>query len=245
MRLYFNLFTIALALSLVGCGAKPISDSDQKDIKLALNWFPEAEHGGYFAAEVEGHFKGHKLSVEIQSGGPDAPVIQKVATGQAHYGIANADDVLNGRAAGAPIVAVFAPIDINPRCIMAHSSANLQSIGDIKNMTLAMSARPSFSHWLKSNYAFEGVSIVPYPAYRLVHFLSLRVFIFAISALYSRHAKPYAPSATANFAFSRPIMTLTLGAGRSASDLSLGNGGNSGNDKALFSIALGSGKTLG
>lgn len=164
MKLYLNLFTFAWALSLMGCGAKPISEIDQREIKLALNWFPEAEHGGYFAAEVEGHFKEHKLSVEIQSGGPDAPVIQKVATGQVHYGIANADDVLNGRAAGAPIVAVFAPIDINPRCIMAHSSANLQSVGDIKNMTLAMSARPSFSHWLKSNYAFEGVSIVPYPA---------------------------------------------------------------------------------
>lgn len=164
MNLFLNISFIFGTLCLLGCGSKSGINIEKKELRLALNWFPEAEHGGYFAAQVEGHFDNQNIKVDIQAGGPDAPVIQKVATGQAHYGVANADDVLNGRAAGAPIVAIFAPIDINPRCIMTHASSNLNSVSDIKNMTLAMSARPSFSHWLKSKVTFEGVNIVPYPA---------------------------------------------------------------------------------
>jgi NitT/TauT family transport system substrate-binding protein len=159
----FLVLSIAILL-LAGCGEKKSQPESGVKLKLALNWFPEAEHGGYYAAEVEGHFKGKNLSVEIQGGGPDAPVIQKVATGRAEYGIANADDVLNARATDAPIVAIFAPIQTNPRCIMVHRSSGIEKIEDISNMTLAMSARPSFSHWLKAKYPLEGVKIVPYPA---------------------------------------------------------------------------------
>ena len=148
-----------LALVLGGCGG----EKDDAALKLALNWFPEAEHGGFYTASVEGLYQKESLKVDIQPGGPDAPVIQKVASGQVDYGVANADDVLNARANGAPIVAVFAPIQVNPRCIMVHEASGIESIESISNMTLAMSARPAFSHWLKSKYKFEEVKVVPYP----------------------------------------------------------------------------------
>jgi len=164
IRLFSTILTCCL---LFGCGE---TDKTAPALSLALNWFPEAEHGGYYAVVIEGHAKRAGLHLEIQAGGPDAPVIQKVATGRAHYGIANADDVLNARVNGAPIVAIFAPININPRCIMVHASSNIQKISDIANMTLAMSARPAFSHWLQAQIAFENVNIVPYPS-------SLSVFL--------------------------------------------------------------------
>jgi ABC-type nitrate/sulfonate/bicarbonate transport system substrate-binding protein len=34
-------------------------------VELALNWFPEAEHGGYFAAVVHGFYKEAGISVKI------------------------------------------------------------------------------------------------------------------------------------------------------------------------------------
>jgi len=153
-----KLVCLALLSLLLGCGEETSSD-----LSLALNWFPEAEHGGYYSAQVEGHFEKQSLKVNIISGGPDAPVIQKVATGRAAYGIANADDVLNARANGAKIIAVFAPIQINPRCIMVHEDSGIKSFEEIKNITLGMSARPAFSHWLKTKVKLEGVKVVPYP----------------------------------------------------------------------------------
>ncbi|SVD17901.1 uncharacterized protein METZ01_LOCUS370755, partial [marine metagenome] len=74
------------SLLLAGCSeqSSPGEDGEAAErvqVKLALNWFPEAEHGGYYAALVHGLYRQEGLSVEILAGGPDAPVIQRVATG--------------------------------------------------------------------------------------------------------------------------------------------------------------------
>ncbi len=132
-------------------------------VKLALNWFPEAEHGGFYAALVHGYYQKGGLEVEILGGGPDAPVIQRVATGAVEFGVTNADDVLVTRVQEAPVVALMAPYQVNPRCIMVHADAGIDRIQDIRNITLALSQRPAFSHYLRAKFPFEGVKIVPYP----------------------------------------------------------------------------------
>ena len=99
--------TVVLVLALVVlAGCKRSSDSQTnavsglRPVTLALNWFPEAEHGGFFAADVHGYFRDEGLDVEILSGGPGAPVIQQVATGRCTLAVANADQVLLGRDQG-------------------------------------------------------------------------------------------------------------------------------------------------
>ena len=138
------------------------ADESSAPVKLALNWFPEAEHGGYYAALIHGYFEDRGVTVEVLGGGPDAPVIQRLATGQVDFGVTNADGVINARAAGAPVVALMAPYQTNPRCIMVHAESGIASIAEIANLTLALSQRPAFSHFLRHRYNFEGVTIVPY-----------------------------------------------------------------------------------
>ncbi len=161
-----NLYYLLCALLLVACGGSetpPPSETGKTRVRLALNWFPEAEHGGFYAAQVHGYYAARNLEVEILGGGPDAPVIQRVATGAVEFGVTNADDVLYARAQQAPVVALMAPYQINPRCIMVHESSGIEHIEQIRNITLAMSQRPAFSHYLRWKYPLEGVNIVPYP----------------------------------------------------------------------------------
>lgn len=132
-------------------------------VRLALNWFPEAEHGGFYAAQVHGYYESRGVEVDVLGGGPEAPVIQRVATGEVDFGVANADEVLYARARQAPVVALMAPYQVNPRCIMVHRGSGIDDISQIEGMTLAMSLRPAFSHYLRWKYPFEGVRIVPYP----------------------------------------------------------------------------------
>src|SRR6187402_675271 len=56
-------------------------------VKLALNWVPEPEFGGFYAAREGGAFAKEKLDVEILGGGAGAPVVQMVAQGQVDFGI--------------------------------------------------------------------------------------------------------------------------------------------------------------
>lgn len=109
----FSLFLTLAALSMLlfgGCSseppAEPISIRNESpaekvdEVELALNWLPEAEHGGFFAAEVHGLFAERQLKVKIIPGGPGVPVIQNVATGKATFGVTNADQVLVQRSGG-------------------------------------------------------------------------------------------------------------------------------------------------
>ena len=159
--------TLALCglLTLAGCGDKPAPQpaGGPEAVRLALNWFPEAEHGGFYAAQVHGYYQQQGVQVEILAGGPDAPVIQRVATGAVEFGVTNADDVLNARAQQAPVVALLAPYQINPRCIMVHAGTGITRIDQLRDLTMGLSQRPAFSHYLRKKFALTGVQIVPYP----------------------------------------------------------------------------------
>lgn len=132
------------------------------EVELALNWLPEAEHGGFYAADVHGLFAERQLKVKIIPGGPGVPVIQNVATGKATFGVTNADQVLLQRAQEADVVAIFAPIQQSPRCIMVHKKSGISKFEDLKDMTLAINANQTFLGYLKKKLPLTSVRIVPY-----------------------------------------------------------------------------------
>lgn len=143
--------------------------SDPKDVaglvavKLQLNWYPETEHGGYFAALVKGYYREAGLDVTIVPGGTDTPVIQQVARGITQFGVANGDNVLFARAQQAPIVCVMAPLQNSPRCIIVHESSGIENFDGLKDMTIAMSNSNAFTQFLRHKLPLTGVKIVPYP----------------------------------------------------------------------------------
>lgn len=159
--------TLALTfLVAAGCskdnGASGQAGGNQK-VKLALNWVPEPEFGGFYAARDGGAYAKEKLDVEIMGGGAGVPVVQMVATGKADFGIAGADEVLTARARGVDIVALFAIYQTSPQAIMAHASRGAKSIKDLLSSgTLAMEPGPPYVAYLKKKLGFEGVQIVPY-----------------------------------------------------------------------------------
>ena len=154
---------------ILGCAkseqkAATTPDADQPaatHIRLFLNWYPEAEHGGYYAALREGYYRDAGLDVEIVKGGPSAPVIPQVDRGEMEFGITNADGLLLARAEEASVVALMAPIQISPRCIMVHATSKINDFGELKNMTIAMNPQP-FSSFLQRHVPLEGVTVVPY-----------------------------------------------------------------------------------
>lgn len=143
--------------------ASPKTAATLRKVKLLLNWFPEAEHGGFYAAQVHGYYQAAGVDVEIIPGGPNIQVVQQVATKQVEFAIANADPICFGRAQQAPVVALMAPLQTSPRCLMVHKKSGIKKFSDIHDMTVAMSATSAFSHFLQKKFAFQNVQVVPYP----------------------------------------------------------------------------------
>lgn len=164
-KLRFVLGAVALLVS--GCAKKSVEKKpDERSgapVVLALDWVPEPEFGGFYAARESGAFRKQGLNVEIRGGGAGVPVVQMVATGKAQFGIAGADEVITARARGADVVAVFATFQTSPQGVMVHASRGYKTMGDaLKTGTLAIEPGLPYAAFLKKKYGGFGATVVPY-----------------------------------------------------------------------------------
>jgi len=132
-------------------------------VSLLLNWYPEAEHGGFYAAQEHGIFEKYGLNVEIRPGGKTTVVAQELTLERVQFGVGNADDVLIARNQNVPMVALMAPIQNGPRCIMVRKDSGITGFDGLKNLKLQIdSSRPYVSFLKSKGFLTEGVEVVPY-----------------------------------------------------------------------------------
>ena len=144
-------------------GAPGGSTTGATRVTLALNWVPEPEFGGFYAARESGAFAKEGLEVDIQGGGAGVPVLQMVATGRAAFGIAGADEVLMARAKGADVVPIFAIYQTSPQGLMAHASRGAKGVGDLlRDGTLAIEPGLPYAKFLEKKHGPFGAKVVPY-----------------------------------------------------------------------------------
>lgn len=158
---------------LAGCGtstpAAPEGSASSaaklQAVTIALNWFPEAEHGGFYAALVHGYYAEAGLDVTILPGGPNAPVLQQAAAGRVDFAVDNADKLLLARAQEADVVAVMAPIQNSPRCLLVHADSGINSFDDLTrqtDFTLYMSSGQPYAQFLAKRLDLSRLTIAPY-----------------------------------------------------------------------------------
>src|SRR6185436_16252896 len=175
-------FVSVCAMLLGGC-AKP------SKIRLALNWKPDPQFGGFYAAP----YQKHGLDVEVLPGGAGTPTVQMIGAGSAEYGVISGDELVVARSRGNDVVALFAVFQNCPQGIMAHASRHLTSVGDVvKEGTLAIQSGLPYARILEKKYGFDHVKVVPSPGGDISAFLRDEKFAqqcFVISEpLQARHA---------------------------------------------------------
>jgi len=145
------------------------SCSKSAKIRLALDWKPEPEFGGFYAAP----FGAHGLDVEILPGGAGTPTVQMVGAGSAEFGIVEGDELVLARSKGNPVVGLFTVYQHSPMGLMVHAERNLTSIGDVlKEGTLAVQQGLPYVRLLEKQYGFQHVHVVPSPGGDLTAFLA-------------------------------------------------------------------------
>jgi NitT/TauT family transport system substrate-binding protein len=143
--------------------AQPAGPSDL--LILALNWKPEPQFGGFYAAQLGGYYQDNALDVKIIEGGSGMPTIQMLAAGKVDYAIVSADEIVIAHARGATnIVALFATFQISPQAIMTHAERNFKSIKEILHSdgVLLWQGGLPYSQYLKKEYAPIKAFTAPY-----------------------------------------------------------------------------------
>ncbi len=165
--------SISFVLILVqsGCNSssstQPVLSADGKvltSVKLALNWFPDSQHGGFYAAKLHGFYESEGLDVEIMPGGPNAPVMQQLILNRATFAVSNADQIMEASNQESEIFAVMASMQNSPRCIMVHKSLGIENFEGLNREGLKLAignGRPYFKY-LESKINLTKVNLINY-----------------------------------------------------------------------------------
>lgn len=149
-----------------GNGGTKIKPAAVEKVRLALNWKPEPQFGGFYASHVAELDKKNQVEFELVPGGAGTPVVQMVAAGQFDFGLASGDEVVVSRARGkSDVVALFAVYQTNPQAVLTHANRGFVSLADVfkNDGTIAMQKGLPYAVFLQRKYA-SGMraSIVPY-----------------------------------------------------------------------------------
>jgi len=159
-RIFSLLLSVLWSLQLLAT-----SEVSAQPLVLALNWKPEPQFGGFYAAQVHGYYQQNELDVKIIEGGSGTPTIQMLQAGKVDYAIVSADEVIIARARGADnIVALFATYQVNPQGIMTHAERGFTSIDQVmhsEGVLLWQSGLP-YAQYFKQKYAPLVVVTAPY-----------------------------------------------------------------------------------
>lgn len=144
-------------LALIGTtGCSSSSKEELQKVTQVVNWFPQPEHGGQFAALAKGYYKEAGMDMTILPGGPQVSSIQQVASGKVQFGLAQADELLVARDQGIPVVAIAAPFQINPQAIMYHAEESIQDVKDLEGRTLYIAPGAMYWEYLKKKYELKN-----------------------------------------------------------------------------------------
>lgn len=127
---------LGLAVAMTASCSRPeraarAEKSGLRKVVLQTDWFPQAEHGGFYQALAKGYYAEAGLDVEIWPGGPGAGIKLKVARGDADFGMQRSDDVLLAACRGLPLVMVAAVLQHDPLAVMVHAGSPVQSLRDL------------------------------------------------------------------------------------------------------------------
>ena len=161
----FGIIVVAIVAATVSVGCGKGNNPSRPAVTLQLNWKPEPQFGGFYAAEVDGIYARHKLNVTITPGGAGAPTVDMIGAGTVPFAIVSGDEIVRARAMGNPVVALFAVYQTNPQGVMTRASRGFKILADIFTHPgiLAMERGLPYSDFLQQKYGFGKLQIVPSP----------------------------------------------------------------------------------
>jgi putative hydroxymethylpyrimidine transport system substrate-binding protein len=153
------LLFLALLAPLAGCGEKQdvLEPSGSKQVTLMLDYFPNADHAGIYAAQAEGDFKQAGLDVEIRQPADPAAPIKQVAAGRVDVAISYEPEVFRARDEGLNVVSIGALVRKPLTSIISLPEAKIRKPADLRGKTVGTAGIDYQSAYLETILDEAGV----------------------------------------------------------------------------------------
>jgi putative hydroxymethylpyrimidine transport system substrate-binding protein len=150
--------TALLALA-AGCGAKKDATSapSPQPFDLVLDFFPNADHAGIYAALADGGFRRQGLDVRVRTPSDPAAPLKLLEAGRADLAISYEPEVLLARDRGLQVVSVGAIVQKPLTSVIAIGDKHLSSVAQLKGKRVGTAGIPYQSAYLKTILRRAGV----------------------------------------------------------------------------------------
>ena len=160
---------LVLAFAALGCRrsepATPPASSTGSAAAASLNfihdWYPEPEHGGYYAASLKGIWKDLGLDVKLLVGGPNSEIEKRVALDPNGLGIVRGDAVFIAVERGLPVIAVNSYFQHDPQGVMVRADSPVKTFADLENRDVAMQVGAPWLMYLQKKYGLAHLRVRP------------------------------------------------------------------------------------
>jgi NitT/TauT family transport system substrate-binding protein len=151
-----------VAALLAGCGKGQLSapaggtgESALPKVRFKDDWFPQAEHGGFYQALAKGYYKEAGIDVEIVPGGPGVPVDEIVLAGQVDLAMGRSDDIIAWDSLGLPFVIVGVYMERDPQAILVHDESPVKTFADLNDKTIMGVQGSNWIEYIKAHYHID------------------------------------------------------------------------------------------
>ena len=158
-RLLLAALALALTLAVTGCGEKEdsLGPKQARHMRLLLDYFPNADHAGIYAAQAAGEFADAGLEVEIRQPADPAAPIKQVAAGRVDLAVSYEPEVLRARDKGLRVVAVAALVHAPLTSIVSLPAAGIRSPKDLRGKRVGTAGIDYQSAYLRTILRRAGV----------------------------------------------------------------------------------------
>jgi putative hydroxymethylpyrimidine transport system substrate-binding protein len=159
-RLLTAVLAIAAAAALTACGEKDetsASGPKTERLELILDYFPNADHAGIYAAQAAGYFRQAGVDVTIRTPADPAAPLKLVQGRRADVAISYEPELLLARDKGADVVSFGALVQKPLTSIISLPSAKIRGPEDLKGKTVGTAGIPYQSAYLKTILREAGV----------------------------------------------------------------------------------------
>jgi putative hydroxymethylpyrimidine transport system substrate-binding protein len=158
---------LAIALAAAGCGGSSGSGGaggagaggsrGGERLDLMLDFFPNADHAGIYAAQAGGHFRAHGLDVRIRTPSDPSVPLKLVAAGKVDLAVSYEPEVLRARDKGLPVMAVAALVRTPLTSIVSLPRAGIRTPADLRGKTVGTAGIDYQGAYLQAVLARAGV----------------------------------------------------------------------------------------
>jgi putative hydroxymethylpyrimidine transport system substrate-binding protein len=154
------LLSAAVALlALSACGAKQdtLSAASAKSFKLALDFYPNADHAALYSAIAHGDFRAVGLDVEPQTPADPSEPLKLLAAGKVDMAISYEPQLLLARDEGLKLVSIGALVQRPLTSIIALPSSHVKTVAQLAGKTVGTAGIPYQTAELRTALQHAGV----------------------------------------------------------------------------------------